>query len=131
MLFLEKQPIFDKCKLLDFELEVAFFVGGPETKLGERLRPEEAADRIFGFVLMNDWSARDIQAWEYVPLGPFTAKNMGTTISPWIVPVAALEPFMVDNFPQDPAPLHYLRHDKKFNFDINLEVSIKSKYLIN
>lgn len=118
-------PVFGPCRLFDFELEVAFFVGGPKTELGQRLTTKEAAKRIFGLVLMNDWSARDIQKWEYVPLGPFTAKNVGTSISPWIVTVAALEPFLVDNFPQDPKPFPYLYHEEKFNFDINLVVDIK------
>ncbi|CRL08730.1 CLUMA_CG021229, isoform A, partial [Clunio marinus] len=121
----EAQPVFGPCRLFDFELEVGFFIGGPPTKLGERVTTQEAAKRVFGFVLMNDWSARDIQKWEYVPLGPFTAKNLGTSISPWIIPTAALEPFKVDNFPQDPKPFPYLQHDEKFNFDINLTVEIK------
>lgn len=120
-------PVFGPCRLLDFELEMAFFVGGPPTKLGERVTAANAIDHIFGFSIMNDWSARDIQKWEYIPLGPFTAKNMGTTISPWVVSVEALEPFLLDNFPQDPQPFPYLRHDQKFNFDINLEVAIKRK----
>ncbi|XP_001868527.2 fumarylacetoacetase [Culex quinquefasciatus] len=118
-------PAFGPCRLFDFELEMAFFVGGPPTELGDRVTVDEAAKRVFGFVVMNDWSARDIQKWEYVPLGPFTAKNLGTTISPWVVPVAALEPFKVDNFPQDPKPFPYLTHEQKFNFDIKLEVDIK------
>lgn len=117
-------PAFGPCRLLDFELEMAVYVGGA-TKLGERLTAEQASDHIFGFSLMNDWSARDIQKWEYIPLGPFTAKNFGTTLSPWIVTTAALKPFTVDNFPQDPTPFPYLRHEKPFNFDIKLEVSIK------
>ena len=75
-------------------------------------------------VLMNDWSARDIQKWEYVPLGPFLAKNLGTTISPWVVPLEALRPFAVANYAQDPSPLPYLQHSDPFNFDIDLEVSI-------
>ncbi|XP_059613263.1 fumarylacetoacetase [Phlebotomus argentipes] len=120
-------PVFGPCRLLDFELEMAFFIGGPETQLGERVDVNESKKRIFGFVLMNDWSARDIQKWEYVPLGPFTAKNLGTTISPWVVTVAALEPFVVDNFPQDPKPFPYLQHKENFNFDIKLEVDIKPK----
>lgn len=91
---------------------------------------DDAAKRVFGFVVMNDWSARDIQKWEYIPLGPFTAKNLGTTISPWVVPVAALEPFKVDNFPQEPKPFPYLSHSQKFNFDINLEVDIKRKNFV-
>lgn len=122
-------PVFGPCRLFDFELEVAFFIGGPSTILGQRVTTQEAEKRVFGFVLMNDWSARDVQKWEYVPLGPFTAKNVGTSISPWIVPVAALEPFLVDNYPQDPKPFPYLHHENKFNFDINLVVDIKRKFL--
>ena len=76
---------------------------------------------------MNDWSARDIQKWEYVPLGPFLAKNLGTTISPWVVPMEALRPFAVDNYPQDPEPLPYLKHSDPYTFDIQLEVSIRPK----
>lgn len=117
-------PVFGPCKLMDFELEMAFFVGGPPTKLGEPIKIETAQNHIFGFVLMNDWSARDIQKWEYIPLGPFTAKNLGTTISPWVVTTLALEPFIVDNFAQDTTPLPYLVHKDKFNFDIKLQVDI-------
>lgn len=120
-----QDPVFGPCRLLDFELEMAFFVGGKSNALGERVTTKDAAKRIFGFVLMNDWSARDIQKWEYVPLGPFTAKNLGTAISPWIVTVFALQPFAVPNFPQDPQPFPYLQHDEVFNFDINLIVDIK------
>lgn len=119
-------PAFGPCRMFDFELEVAFFVGGPPTKLGERVLARDAAKRVFGMVLMNDWSARDIQKWEYVPLGPFTAKNMGTTISPWVVTMFALEPFAIENFPQDPVPFPYLKHDEKYNFDIKLEVDLKT-----
>ncbi|CAH1639014.1 unnamed protein product [Spodoptera littoralis] len=118
-------PHFGPSRLMDFELEMAAFVGGPPTALGQRVTAKEAEDRIFGLVLMNDWSARDIQKWEYIPLGPFTAKNLGTTISPWIVTIEALRPYVVDNFPQDPTPFAYLRHDDKFNFDIKLEVDLK------
>jgi len=118
-------PVFGPCRLMDFELEMAFFVGGAENKLGEPIPIDKAQERIFGMVLMNDWSARDIQKWEYVPLGPFTAKNLGTVISPWVVPMEALQPFMVDNFPQDVETLPYLKHDQKYNFDIKLEVAIK------
>lgn len=71
--------------------------------------------------------ARDIQKWEYIPLGPFTAKNLGTTISPWVVSIEALRPYIVDNYPQEPTPFPYLRHDDKFNFDIKLEVDITSE----
>lgn len=120
-------PVFGPSRLLDFELEMAFFVGGPATQLGDRVSVANAAEHIFGFAVMNDWSARDIQKWEYVPLGPFTAKNLGTTISPWVVSVEALEPFLVDNYPQEPIPFEYLRHDVKFNFDIHLEVALKRK----
>lgn len=119
-------PVFGPCKLMDFELEMAFFVGG-SNKLGEPISVKNAHQHIFGFVIMNDWSARDIQKWEYVPLGPFTAKNLGTTISPWIVTTLALEPFIVDNYPQDPKPFPYLQHSDKFNFDINLQVDITPK----
>lgn len=121
-------PVFGPCRLLDFELEMAFFVGGSPTNLGDRVDVNDAAKRVFGFTLMNDWSARDIQKWEYVPLGPFTAKNLGTTISPWVITTFALEPFLVDNYPQDPVPFPYLQHKQKFNFDIKLEVDIKRKY---
>ncbi|KAF7283964.1 fumarylacetoacetate hydrolase [Rhynchophorus ferrugineus] len=119
-------PVFGPCKLMDFELEMAFFVGG-SNNLGEPLSITDAHEHIFGFVIMNDWSARDIQKWEYIPLGPFTAKNVGTSISPWVVTTLALEPFIVDNYPQDPEPFPYLKHDDKFNFDINLQVDITPK----
>ncbi|KAI6174037.1 hypothetical protein M3Y98_01146600 [Aphelenchoides besseyi] len=118
-------PTFGACKLLDFELEMAFFVGGPETQLGEPIPMDEAADHIFGMVLCNDWSARDIQKWEYVPLGPFLSKSLGTTISPWIVTMEALEPFLVENPVQDPKPLPYLQHSDPYSIDINLEVAIR------
>ncbi|XP_026321433.1 fumarylacetoacetase isoform X1 [Hyposmocoma kahamanoa] len=120
------EPHFGPCRLMDFELEMACFVGGPPTKLGERVTAKQAENHIFGFVLMNDWSARDIQKWEYVPLGPFTAKNLGTSISPWIVTIEALRPYAIDNYPQDPEPFEYLKHDDKFNFDIKLEVDLKA-----
>ncbi|KAJ8965386.1 hypothetical protein NQ317_006460 [Molorchus minor] len=119
-------PVFGPCKLMDFELEMAFFVGG-SNKLGEPISIDRAQDHVFGFVIMNDWSARDVQKWEYLPLGPFTAKNLGTSISPWVVTTYALEPFVVDNFPQNPEPFPYLRHQDKFNFDINLQVDIAPK----
>ncbi|KAE8749002.1 hypothetical protein FOCC_FOCC004169 [Frankliniella occidentalis] len=121
----EADPVFGPCRLMDFELEVAIFVGGPPTQLGSTVPASKAHEHIFGMVLMNDWSARDIQKWEYVPLGPFGAKNLGTTISPWVVTMEALMPFAVDNFPQDPKPFPYLQHDDKYNFDINLIVDIK------
>lgn len=118
-------PVFGTSKMMDFELEVAFFVGGKTNKLGEPISVKNAHENIFGFVLMNDWSARDIQKWEYVPLGPFTAKNVGTSISPWVVTTFALEPFIVDNYPQNPKPFPYLVHEDNFNFDISLEVDLK------
>ena len=113
---------------MDIELEMAFFVG-PGNKLGDPIPIDKAHEHIFGMVLMNDWSARDIQKWEYVPLGPFLAKNLGTTISPWVVPMEALQPFIVSNMEQDPAPLPYLRHEDNYNFDINLEVALKGEGL--
>uniref|UniRef100_A0A8C7KYD7 Fumarylacetoacetase n=1 Tax=Oncorhynchus kisutch TaxID=8019 RepID=A0A8C7KYD7_ONCKI len=91
-----KPPVFGQSKQLDIELEMAFFVGGGN-RLGEPIPIERAHQHIFGMVLMNDWSARDIQAWEYVPLGPFLGKNFGTTISPWVVPMEALLPFAEPN----------------------------------
>jgi fumarylacetoacetase len=121
-----KPPVFGPCKIMDFELEMAFFVG-PPNKLGEPITAANAHDHIFGFTLMNDWSARDIQKWEYVPLGPFTAKNFATTISPWVVTVDALMPFALENVKQDPEPLPYLKHDDPFRFDVHLEVAIKAE----
>ncbi|CAN7979846.1 unnamed protein product, partial [Ixodes pacificus] len=121
-----KPPVFGPCRLMDFELEMAFFVG-PASSLGDPIAVQTAEDHIFGMVLMNDWSARDIQKWEYVPLGPFTAKNLGTSISPWVVTLEALEAFRCPNTPQDPAPMPYLLHKDNFNFNINLEVAIKPK----
>jgi len=118
-------PKFGPCRLMDFELEMAFFVGGEENKLGSTITAENACDHIFGMVLMNDWSARDIQKWEYVPLGPFGAKNLGTSISPWVVTMEALQPFAVENSPQDPQPFPYLRHNDAYTFDVALEVSIQ------
>lgn len=118
-----KPPVFGPCRLMDYELEMAFFTG-PGNKLGQPIPVEKAHEHIFGMVVMNDWSARDIQKWEYVPLGPFGAKNLGTSISPWVVPIDALRPFICANMEQDPQPLPYLRHEDNFNFDINLEVRL-------
>jgi fumarylacetoacetase len=134
---LQKDPVDPKqgslmspCRQLDFELEVAFFVGGPENT-GTSLSIDEANDRIFGFVLMNDWSARDIQKWEYVPLGPFTAKNFATSISPWIVTTMALEAFPTSPLVQEPVPLPYLQDaDRKSSFDIQLFVSIQGDRMV-
>jgi len=118
-------PKFGPCRLMDFELEMAFFVGGPPNPLGTPVQVDKAGENIFGMVVMNDWSARDIQKWEYVPLGPFLAKNMGTSISPWVVTMEALQPFLVPNCPQDPAPFPYLQHQDPYTFNIDLEVAIQ------
>ncbi|MBA0748537.1 hypothetical protein Gogos_005347 [Gossypium gossypioides] len=117
-------PYFGPSLKLDFELEMATVVG-PGNELGKTIDVNEAADHIFGVVLMNDWSARDIQAWEYVPLGPFLGKSFGTTISPWIVTLDALQPFACDASKQDPPPLPYLAEKISKNYDIALEVQIK------
>lgn len=117
-------PIFGASNKLDFELEVAF-ITCKETDLGTSVSTAEAENFIFGFVLFNDWSARDIQQWEYVPLGPFLGKNFGSTISPWIVTMDALEPFRVAGPKQSPEVLPYLKTEGEKTFDINLEVSIQ------
>lgn len=120
------QPIFGPSKQLDFELEVGYFIGiGNE--LGSPISVKDARDHVFGFVLVNDWSARDIQSWEYQPLGPFLSKNFATSISPWVVPLEALEPFRVKGSIQDPEPLSYLKVEGLNSFDIHLEVFLKSK----
>lgn len=117
-------PVFGPTKLLDFELEVAFIIG-KQTQLGESVSTAAADDHIFGLALFNDWSARDIQTWEYVPLGPFLAKNFASTISPWIVTLDALEPFRTAGYKQEPKVLPYLEYKGEKNIDINLEVSIQ------
>jgi fumarylacetoacetase len=119
-------PTFGPCRLLDFELEMGFIVG-KSTMLGDTVKVNEAEDYIFGLVLFNDWSARDIQKWEYVPLGPFLGKNFGSSVSPWIVTLDALEPFRIKTPEQTPAPLPYLICDGERNFDIQLSVEIKPK----
>ena len=116
-------PSFGKSKRLDIELEMAYIIG-KSTHLGKPISIENAEDHIFGKVIFNDWSARDIQAWEYVPLGPFLGKNFGSTISPWIVTMEALEPFRCESVTQEPAVLPYLQFIGNKNFDINLEVAI-------
>ena len=115
--------VFGPSRLLDFELEMAFVIG-KNTQLGQQVSTAEADEYTFGMVLFNDWSARDIQAWEYVPLGPFLGKNFGSTVSPWIVTLDALEPFRVAGKTQDPKVLPYLEFDGEKNFDIQLEVDI-------
>ena len=117
-------PNFGPSKLLDFELEMAF-ITTDANHLGSRVEIAEAEDHIFGLVQFNDWSARDIQAWEYVPLGPFLGKSFASTISPWIVTLDALEPFRIEGPIQDPAPLPYLKQEGKMNFDIKLQAAIK------
>ncbi len=119
-----ESPIFSPSLKLDFELEVAF-ITCKDTELGSSVSVAEADTCIFGFVLFNDWSARDIQQWEYVPLGPFLGKNFGSTISPWIVTMDALEPFRVAGPKQFPEVLSYLKTAGEKSFDIKLEVSIK------
>ncbi len=116
-------PVFGPTKRLDFELEMAFIVGR-ENDLGRSINVDDAEDYIFGMVVFNDWSARDIQKWEYVPLGPFLAKNFASTISPWIVTMEALAPFKSDKIPQDPTVLPYLQSNKAGNYDIKLEVAL-------
>jgi fumarylacetoacetase len=117
-------PVFAPTRRLDIELELGFVTGGPRNRLGEPIPIDEAAERIFGFVLVNDWSARDIQRWEYQPLGPFLGKSFATSIAPWVVPVAALEPFRVPPPRQEPAPLPYLRAADPWNLDIALTVEV-------
>ena len=119
----DQGPVFGASKMIDFELEMAFvtFDGKP---LGESISTSEAEDYIFGMVLFNDWSARDIQKWEYVPLGPFLAKNFASSISSWIVSLDALQPFCVDTPNQDPEVLEYLKFDGKKSYDIHLQVAI-------
>lgn len=121
-------PVFGPSKLMDIELEVGCFVG-PGNELGRPIPLDKAEDHIFGLVLLNDWSSRDIQKWEYQPLGPFLGKNFGTTISPWVVPLAALEPFRVPTPAQDdPSPLPYLKQQpgSKQGFDVALEVGLQT-----
>jgi fumarylacetoacetase len=118
-------PSFGPCKRLDFELEMGAVVG-QRSPMGEMLTEAQAEQMIFGFVLLNDWSARDIQQWEYVPLGPFQAKAFATSISPWIVTREALEPFRVHGPGQDPAPLPYLQQMQPNNYDLQLDVGLRA-----
>ncbi|WP_299643395.1 fumarylacetoacetase [uncultured Chloroflexus sp.] len=114
-------PFFSPSRALDFEVELAMVIG-VGSEFGAPVPIAQAEERIFGFVILNDWSARDIQGWEYQPLGPFLSKNFATTISPWVVPLAALEPFRCAGEPQDPPPLPYLQAPGPGHFDITLEV---------
>ncbi len=118
-------PNFGPCKRLDFELEMGVVIG-QKSPIGEMLTEQQAEQMIFGFVILNDWSARDIQQWEYVPLGPFQAKAFATSISPWIVTREALEPFRVQGPTQDPQPLEYLRQTQPNNFDMQLDVALRA-----
>ena len=118
-------PSFGPSRMLDFELEVGALIGAGNA-LGEAISADAALDHVFGLVLVNDWSARDIQTWEYQPLGPFLAKNFGTSISPWVVTLDALEPFRVPGPVQSPEPLPYLCSQGPQAFDLQLEVAIQS-----
>lgn len=118
------KPVFGPSKLMDFELEMAFITGDGKP-LGESISTEEAEEYIFGMVIFNDWSARDLQKWEYVPLGPFLGKNFGSSISPWVVTLDALEPFRTEKPKQKPEPLPYLQCAENTAYDIELEVFIQ------
>jgi len=119
-------PIFGPSKVVDFEIEMAWFIG-PGNNMGDPLTMSNVEDHMFGMVIMNDWSARDIQKWEYVPLGPFGAKNWGTTISPWVVPFEALEPFRTSGPEQNPTPLPYLQEKTSgATFDVQISAAIKT-----
>ena len=120
----ETAPVFQASARVDFELEMGFIIG-KSTQLGETVSTASADEYIFGKVLFNDWSARDIQKWEYVPLGPFLAKSFASSVSPWVVTLEALEPFKIDGPKQDPSVLPYLDFKGSKNYDIKLEVSIQ------
>jgi fumarylacetoacetase len=121
------KPSFSPSKAMDFELEMAFIIG-KSTELGQTIPTKEADNYIFGMTLFNDWSARDIQRWEYVPLGPFLAKNFASTTSPWIVSMEALEPFRTKAPAQDPEVLPYLKRSREDSaIDITLEVWLQAE----
>jgi fumarylacetoacetase len=120
-----REPSFAASRSVDFELEVGCFIG-QGNRLGEPIAADRALEHVFGLVLVNDWSARDIQKWEYVPLGPFLAKSFGTSISPWVVTLEALAPFRVAGPVQDPPPLGYLQTVGPEAYDIELEVTLRS-----
>ncbi|HEV7348321.1 fumarylacetoacetase [Telluribacter sp.] len=117
-------PVLSPTQALDFELELGYIIG-KNSPLGSNVATSEAGDYVFGCVLVNDWSARDIQRWEYQPLGPFLSKNFATSISPWVVPMDALVPFQTEGPRQEPPPLPYLRTSGAFNLDLELEVALK------
>ncbi len=118
-------PTFGPTKALDFELEMGFYVGHGN-EMGKRITCSSAEEHMLGLVIVNDWSARDVQTWEYQPLGPFLAKSFATSVSPWIVTLDALEPFRVEGMAQDPPPLPHLRHHGKPHFDVVLEVWLQT-----
>lgn len=122
----DEEPSFGPTKELDFELEMGFFVGKPSA-MGETVPIADAPEYVIGYVLVNDWSARDVQRWEYVPLGPFLAKSFATSISPWVVLPDALEPFRLAAIEQEPAPLPHLRTKAPLTYDIKLEVHLQSE----
>ena len=127
----DADPVYGPSRLLDFELELGAVVG-PGNQMGTAIDVDEAREHIFGYVLVNDWSARDIQKWEYVPLGPFLGKSFCTSISPWVVPAAALEPFRVEGERQagdNPVPLPYLQQNTPRSLDIALDVAIESEQM--
>ncbi len=119
-------PEFSTCRLFDFELEMGFFIAG-HNELGEPIPVDQAEDYIFGFVVVNDWSARDIQKWEYQPLGPFNSKNFATSISPWVVTPDALKPFRTPGPAQEPVPLDYLRAQDHATYDIKLDIQLQAE----
>jgi len=119
-----EQPSFGPCKRLDIELEMGAVIGTP-SKMGQPISVQQADDMIFGYVLLNDWSARDIQAWEYQPLGPFQAKAFATSISPWVITKAALEPFRISTPKRDKPLLDYLHEPSPMSYDIELEIEIQ------
>ncbi|HWK29713.1 MAG TPA: fumarylacetoacetate hydrolase family protein [Solirubrobacter sp.] len=123
---LGQRPDFGPTRELDIELELGFVTGG---RAASRIPPAAVRDHVFGFVLVNDWSARDIQRWEYRPLGPFLGKSFATSISPWIVPLAALDPYLVAAREQDPEPLPYLRTQGDWALDAELEVELNGEVI--
>ncbi|MGH1362904.1 MAG: fumarylacetoacetase [Calditrichia bacterium] len=124
-----KPPVYGPSRLFDFELEMGFFIG-PGNAHGSTISTAKAPEHIFGLVLVNDWSARDVQKWEYVPLGPFLAKNVGTSISPWVVTLEALDEFRIPGPKQtDPEPLPYLQYEDNWTYDIQLEVLLQTESL--
>lgn len=126
----EPTPVFGPSVRLDIEAEVGFVVGTP-SPMGQRVAVDDFADHVFGVFLLNDWSSRDLQAWEYVPLGPFLGKSFATSISPWIVPIAALETARVEQPVQDPEPLPYLKGTQPWGLDLHLEVSLNGHVIAN